>query len=74
MSELEIQQGSGVCVRCFISVADLERHDWSEHGLVASPERRRAFAEEYLEFVGAMDSEFEIEMASEILDRGLGKA
>ena len=39
MSEKEIPQaGSGVCIRCFMSVADLEKHDWEEHRIGERPE------------------------------------
>ena len=35
MSEKKIQEGSGVCERCFMVASDLEKHDVLEHGFSA---------------------------------------
>jgi hypothetical protein len=38
MSEkIDVQVGSGVCIRCYMSVANLTKHDWDEHRVGVAP-------------------------------------
>ena len=42
----EPQAGNGVCIRCFLSAMDLERHDWEEHS-IATEEGKARFSQAF---------------------------